>query len=226
MTDTTEGERIIEDIAEIAEKVDEIQEALDPSPALLTRTFDAEFVEGDGRTLEARIVPYGVSAIVADPPDWEPYEEMFMQGSLRGATKAPHRVLLDFEHQLSMSGVLGHAVEIFEREDGGYGRFRVTEHADGDKALALVRSKVLTAMSASFRPLGKSPKINGIVQRLKVHLDRVALCRTGAYEQATVIAVRTKPIEPEQKPLAFDPELAERMERLGLTVPEGLRGTA
>jgi hypothetical protein len=62
-------------------------------------------------------------------------------------------------------------------------------------------------------------------------LDRVALCRVGAYPQAQVLAVRSQqqPAEqivelPEQvQPLGFDPELATRLEAQGITLPNRMR---
>lgn len=181
---------------------------------ILVRTFPVELA-GDGRTLEALCVPYGVRAEVADPPTFEPYMEEFLPGSFKGATKAPNRVLLDFEHQTSIGNVLGHGVELEERTDGLYGKFRVTEHADGDKALGLIRDKVLTGMSVMFKPL-RSQRAGDVVQRLKAHLDRVSLCRVGAYPQAQVLAVRAKPL-PRAEPL--DAELVEKLKAKGFRIP-------
>lgn len=192
---------------------------------LLVRTFEAIEVAADGRNLEILCVPFNTPARVADPPDFVPYDEEFLFGSMAGATKAPHRVLLDFEHQTSMSGVLGHAQELEERDDALYGRFRVTEHPDGDKALSLVREKVLTGASVMFKPLRSVRSAAGVVQRVKVHLDRLSLCRVGAYEAAQVLAVRSQDVigDAVEEIPPFDPELAEQLVALGLTVPDSLR---
>ncbi len=179
---------------------------------ILTRTFEAIEMGTDGRNVEILCAPFNTPTQVSDPPDWTPYQEEFLPGAFAGATRAPNRVLLDFEHQTAINGVLGHGAEMEERADALYGRFRVTDHPDGDKALSLIRDKVLTGASVMFKPLKSLRTPDGVVQRAKVHLDRVSLCRVGAYTEAQVVAVR-------QKPVLFDPvpELnEERLKALGI----------
>lgn len=193
---------------------------------LLVRTFEAIEMAADGRNLEILCAPFNTPARVSDPPDFTPYDEEFLPGAFAGATKAPNRVLLDFEHQTAINGVLGHGAELQEREEGLYGRFRVTEHPDGDKALALVGAGVLTGASVMFRALRSIRSSAGVVQRVKVHLDRVSLCRVGAYEAAQVLAVRTAPTIDEEQIPQFDADLAESLAALGIAVPESLKATA
>lgn len=185
----------------------------------LLRIFPFELeATGDGRTIEGLVVPYNKPQTVSDPPDFRPYQEVFLPGAFRNAVKAPNRVLLDFEHYGaiadalksggSMAGALGHAVELEERPDGLWGRFRVLNHTDGDKALEFVREKVLAGFSAVFNPLRSVRLPDGTMQRVKVHLDRVSLCRVGAYPEAQVLALRTAhPVEFEPLP-PFDQEVA------------------
>lgn len=180
---------------------------------ILVRTFEAQ-VESDGRNLDLFCVPFDSPAQVADPPDYRPYREAFQRGAFTGATRAANRVLLDFEHHVGMGSLLGHGDTLEERDDGLYGRFRVTEHPDGDKALALVRDGVLSAVSIAFRALRSQRDGDGIVQRLRVHLDRVSLCRVGAYPEAQVLAVRTPPVLPPIPPLPD--ALRERLEAQGV----------
>jgi HK97 family phage prohead protease len=189
---------------------------------MLVRTFRAFEVEADGRNLEMLCAPFDQPATVADPPHYLPYQEAFAPGAFDGATRAPNRVLLEFEHwHPGMSGILGHGVEFEQRDDGLYGRLRVSEHPDGDKALTLIRDGVLGAASVMFEPI-KSALEDGVVRRLKVHLDRVALCREGAYPEAKVLAVRSKAVI-ERPATDFDPELAERLAGLGIIVPDKLK---
>ncbi len=178
----------------------------------LTRTFEAIEMGADGRNLEILCVPFNTPTRVSDSKDTPPYVEEFLPGAFDGASKAPNRVWLDFEHQVAINGLLGHGTEFEERADALYGRFRVTEHPDGDKALALIRDRVLTGASVMFQPLRSLRTPEGVVQRAKVHLDRVALCRIGAYAEAQVLAVR-------QKSVLFErvPELnEERLKALGI----------
>lgn len=199
----------------------------DDDRPMLARTFESLELAADGRNLEMLCAPFDTPTQVADPPDWTPYEEEFARGAFQGATKAPNRVYLEFEHfHPGLSGILGHGAHFEERDDGLYGRFRVTEHSDGDKALSLIREGVLTAASVFFSPLRSARSDTGVMRRLKVHLDRVSLCRVGAYPQAKVLAVRTQPITAvTTSVIEFDSELAENLARLGVTVPDSLRGT-
>jgi HK97 family phage prohead protease len=187
-------------------------------PAVLVRSYDVEIQAGDGRTLDARIVPYDVPTVVADPPAMRPYREVFLHGAFERQIAAPGRVKvwLNFEHEQGIRGIVGHGLELQERTDGLYGSFRVHENPDGDKALQLVDQELLTGLSLEFAAL-RSRDVNGITQRLRAHVDKVSLCRSPAYPGAEVLAVRDEPAalelrgEPE-----LDPELASRIERLGI----------
>jgi HK97 family phage prohead protease len=189
----------------------------------LIRTFEANLDgDGDGRTIIGRCIPFDTPATVSDPPGYEPYQEVFRAGAFKAATRAPNRVFLDFEHELGIGGVLGHGVELEERPDGLYGRFRVLDHSDGDKALTMVRERVLTGLSVMFQPLRSLRSPGGPVERVRVALDRVSLCRVGAYEDAQVLAVRQRK---EPAPLLFDPALIARLEHFNVTIPDTLRVT-
>ena len=190
---------------------------------VLVRTFEVELEENtEGRTLDGLCVPYGVAAMVADPPDYMPYQEVFVKGAFARAVKAPNRVYLNFEHRDGISNVLGHGVTFEERDDGLYGSLEIDAGPDGDKALRMYRQRVLTSLSVEFKPMGKSPNIDGVVQRKNVHLDAVALCRIGAYPEAQVLAVRTDPLIQLAR-LPFDQELAASLAANGLAVPDRLR---
>jgi HK97 family phage prohead protease len=148
--------------------------------------------------LEAKIVPYNQPVTVADPPDWEPYREMFMPGAFERQLSTPGRdkVLLSFEHEEGIRGVVGQSLKFQDREDGLHGSFGVHENTDGDKALAMINSGLLAGLSVEFRALN-SRRVDGVVQRLRAQLDKVSLCRYPAYPDAQVLAVREQaPVEP------------------------------
>ncbi len=187
----------------------------------LIRTFEAELADdGDGRTVIGRCVPFNVPATVRDPPDFQDYQEVFRAGAFKAATRAPNRVLLDFEHEIGIGGVLGHGLELEERDDGLHGRFRVLDGEDGSKALDLIRVGALTGLSVMFRPLRSLRTPGGPVERLRVALDRVALCRFPAHPGAEVLEVRTAP---PPRPLVFDPALVARLEHFNIEIPVTLR---
>jgi HK97 family phage prohead protease len=163
-----------------------------PVVRTLTRTFAIDTAEVSGRTVEAKVVPYGVIARVADPPDYTPYDERFARGSFArqaGATKRA-RVLLDFEHERGIGAIVGHDLKLEETRDGLHGTFTLHRNNDGDKALELIQLGILTGLSVEAKPL-RSRRVDGVVERVEAYLDKVALCRSPAYPDAQVLAVRT-----------------------------------
>jgi HK97 family phage prohead protease len=198
-------------------------------PQMLTRTFDASVAEvGDGRTIDACIVPYNAVALVADMPpmgDGRPYQELFLPGSFERQLRAPDRVKvwLNFEHEPGLRGIVGHGTALHDRDDGLHGTFRVHANADGDKALEMVNEGMLTRISIEFAAL-RTRTVEGVRQRMRAHLDRVSLCRAGAYVGAEVLAVREEIIVPDAAQIpAFDPGLAELLEAHGVAVPDQLK---
>ena len=87
-------------------------------------------VEGDGRTIEARIVPYNTRHQVVDSPHnggtGVPYMERWLPGAFEQAVERRRiRVWLNFEHERGIRGVVGHGVALREAPDALYGTFRV-----------------------------------------------------------------------------------------------------
>jgi HK97 family phage prohead protease len=199
---------------------------------VLRRTFQSEMSAGDGRTIDVRIVPFGERAWAADGygglPKGEPYQEEFMPGAFGRQLNAANRVLLNFEHQSGIAGIVGHGIELREESDAYYGSFRIHDSADGDKALMLTREKILGAVSVEAIPLKTMRTRDGIVQRVKAHLDKVALCRAGAYESALVLALRAEDpvvdndviLDEELFPVDLNPELVERLRATGISLPD------
>jgi len=184
----------------------------------VVREFAAELeASGDGRTIDARIVPYNTPTTVADPPDFTPYRESWLPGAFEPQTSAAHRVKvwLNFEHEGGLRGIVGHGASLEEREDALYGSFRVHENTDGEKALQLVNDGLLTGVSLEAVAL-RSRRLNGVVERLRGHLSAVSLCRYPAYQHAEVLAVRTEPVVVEPVETKMPDELVERLQALGV----------
>jgi len=193
-----------------------------------SRAFPVELYPGVGRTVDLRIVPYGERIRVNDGlggvPRGVEYEEEFVPGVFDGQINAANRVYLDHEHEPGLRGVVGHGVELASRSDGFYGSFRLLDGADGDKALALIREGVLGGASVQCHFKRSIRTMGGVIQRVRAHLDRVALCRTPAYPGAVVLGVRNAPPEFDKDllPHPFDPELAARVAALGIELPQRL----
>jgi HK97 family phage prohead protease len=183
-------------------------------------------VEGDGRTIEARIVPYNTPTKVADAPQHGgtgiPYLERWLPGAFDAQTNAANRVdvWLNFEHEDGFRGIIGHGKVLRSEPDALYGTFRVEPGPDGDKALHLVNEGVLTGLSIEAIPTRTQRTREGIVDRVKARLDKVALCRPGlaAYKGAEVLAVREAPPEDEPEDLAPvlppDPERSSEVDEV------------
>ena len=164
--------------------------------------------QGDGRTLELRVVPYGVVARVSDDGGQTHYDEVWMPGVFERQTKAPNRVLMNFEHRQGISDVVGRGTELRETKHGLEGTFRMLNHSDADKALELVNEKVLTGVSLEAE-VKKTVREDGLVKRVKATLRNIALTRMPAYPEATVLAVREQTPETEDMPQSEEGEDAD-----------------
>lgn len=194
----------------------------------LVRSFDAELTEGDGRTVDLRIVPYNTVARVSDPPLHEPYDEMWLPGVFSKQMRAANRVdlvddeeqgdavFMNFEHDQSLRGIIGHGVELRDEPDGLHGTFRVHDNDDGEKALYLVRERLMRGVSLEA-VAHRSTKRGGVTARAAATLRAVALCRRPAYQGAQVLAVRTEPVDPIEPAKPMPDETVERLRAIGIT---------
>lgn len=197
------------------------------------RTFAAEITAGDGRTVDVRIVPYGERAQANDGlgglPPGVLYEEEILPGAFDHQLKAANRVHVNYEHQEGIHNIVGHGIALRSDRDGLYGSFKLHKTNAGDTALELVREGALGGVSfeATFRKSVRSA--NGVIQRVKANLVNIALCRDPAYKSALVLGLRAE--QPEEPFLidedlllpTFDPDLASRVEQIGLELPAGLK---
>lgn len=211
---------------------DEIQISDDQRPerAVAIRRLDTTIEAGDGRTVSFRIAPFGETATCADGlggmPRGVPYKEELMPGLYDKQLRAANRVLLNFEHQQGLAGIVGHGVDLERRGDGYHASFRIHDNADGDKALTLVKEGVLRGASVESYWLKSIRSAAGVVQRVKAHLEAVAICRQGAYPGAVMTGLRTGELPDEilidevLLPVNPDPDVLARCRALGIRVPQ------
>lgn len=188
---------------------------------LLYREFSAELEAGEGRTVDVRIVPYSTPADVSD--GGPVYREEWADGAFDDQLVAGHRlrVLLNFEHEAGIGGIIGKGVALRSQLDGLHGSFEILRGNDGDKALELVHDGILGGVSLEAYAKKSVRTASGVVRRVKAHLKNVALCRDPAFTDAVVLAVREEPVfDEELLPTAMDPELIERCRRLGIKLPQ------
>lgn len=177
--------------------------------------MELNVVEGDGRTVFGRIVPYGQTARVTSH-DGSIKTEMFVRGALSRQVPAWPRVTLVFEHENhGFTNTLGYGLKLEERDNGGYASFRLYER-DADKA----REMLLTShrfLSLEFWDKDREPNVDGVIVRDKVHVERVAMVTDPAYSSAEVLAVRESPIvdTPHLDDVLADLELIRQHPMLG-----------
>ena len=192
---------------------------------ILHRSFEVAAVEVEGRTVDVRVVPFGEVARVADPPDFEPYEEEWMPGCFDHQLSAANRVHANYEHGKGISDVVGHAVSLRSEPDGYHITSTIHRTPNGDTALELINAGALPCVSLEALP-ARNVKSGNVMQRAKAHLRGFAFCRQGAFLGAQVLAVRTDIEEPEQTleaellPVSMDPDVVERCRQLGIALPQ------
>jgi HK97 family phage prohead protease len=201
-----------------------------PERAFLVRRFKAQFTEGDGRTVDVRVVPFGERITHNDGlggvPRGVQYQEEWLPGVFRHQLKAADKVVGNYEHLQGPAGLVARATELREEADGYHATFRMLSGSDSDKTLELIREGVLDGVSVEARPVKNIRTASGVIQRAKADLQAVAFTRFAAFAGARVLAVREKPettFDEEMLPVGIDPELVERCRRLGIALPERLK---
>lgn len=146
---------------------------------------------GDGRTILARALTYGVPYEVTDDGGRTFYHEVWRSGVFRRSID--HRqgrfpvLTMHDRRRLPVGATLG-----IEPNDSAFiFRAKISNTRDGDEALELVRDGVLTGISVGARPLNNR-KIERGVERVEAALVEISLCTTGISQMADamVLAVR------------------------------------
>lgn len=201
---------------------------------VLVRTYAVEAQDLDGRNLHVRVVPFDEVATVADPPDFQPYKEQFRPGVFRAQENAAHRIRLRSDHaaidgagsrKAGLAGVVGKGVSLRETNGGAEMEFRFLNTPDADTALELVREGGYDGVSAEFMPIRSERTQDGVLQRVKAHLDSVALALGPAYSKAEILALRESPeviVDAAMLPPEPSVALLERCAGLGIELPSGM----
>jgi HK97 family phage prohead protease len=135
--------------------------------------------DGDGRTIEGLIVPYGVTT---DRPDGA---EAFAPGVF--SEVEPESVVLLWQHDTSAP--LGRMTELRDDSDGAHGTFRLANTERAREALSLIRDGITRGLSVGFEP-GEHRREKGVRVHTKARLREASLVTFPAYPSAAVLAVR------------------------------------
>ena len=194
----------------------------------LLRSFEVAAVEVEGRTVDVRVVPFGEVARVADPPDYEPYDEEWLPGCFDHQLNAANRIHANYEHMQGPTHIVGHGVAIRAEADGYHLTSTIHRTNAGDTTLELLNAGALPCVSLEARSVKNVRSATGVMQRVKAHLRGFAFCRQGAFMGAQVLAVRAAEEQDEPEftidaglfPVDLDPDVVARCRRLGIAVPQ------
>lgn len=161
-------------------------------PELLVADGDWH-MRDDGRTVDGRIVPFGVRALVAE--NGEVFEEQFLPGCLSTmcqiATKRGNAgwIALNLDHDEAFDRLIGYASVLDQRDDGGYATFRLYAGPQLDKVRSMLEESH-TGLSVMFGDIVPPREINGIRSRVQIHVSHVAATPQPVYTNASVLALR------------------------------------
>lgn len=186
------------------------------------RAFDLgglEAVDGDGRTVAGRIVPYDEPARVVEPNEEGEiveYREVFTNVSLvkmlqgakaRGGDFRFVRFTLD--HRDELDHRVGYATDIESRDDGAYATFRLYDDHSLPKVQSMLaeshRGLSLEFIATRKRAWSADPEV---VERLGVHIGAVTATPDPMYAGASILSVRGSGEPPEVGTPALDELLA------------------
>lgn len=148
------------------------------------------------RVIEGVVIPWGQVATVADPHinRGRPYRESIARGAASDID--PASVLLEYLPQPNVGQghagavLIGRGESADDRDDGLHMAFRVSRTSHGDDALELSRDGILGDLSVVMDPLAERVRDDGVVERTRIGIRRVAVLERGAYQGAQVTAVR------------------------------------
>jgi uncharacterized protein len=168
-----------------------------PTTTILYRTLPlglAVRAEGDGRTLEGVVMPWGETAKVGA------YSESFAPGAFDGTDPAAIPLLAQHDRERLP---IGRALEFCNETTGFVGAFRVSKTSAGDDVLELVRDGAVSGLSVGFLPLPDGDRWSADrtrVERTRAQLIEVSVVGFPAYDGARIAAVRAQ-LEPARAPL-------------------------
>jgi HK97 family phage prohead protease len=146
--------------------------------------------DGDGRTLVGVAAPYGTPVTIHEAG--RTYVETFVRGAFADDTADPGAIPLTARHPGSNDVLpIGRTVSLREEHDGLHGEWHVSDTTFGTEVLTLVRDGAITGLSVGFvEHTDRWSADRRTVQRVRAHLDHVAVVRVPAYPAARIAAVR------------------------------------
>lgn len=147
----------------------------------------------DGLTVTGLVVPYGKETPITEarPDGVIRYREAFSAGAFERAVRAPNRVTLTYNHDVTMGARMGYGRSFQESAEGLVGTFRL------DASSAAKARDILESSHAAFSvgffsifPRAGTERPDALVVRKAVILDHVAAVVQGAYAGTGVASIR------------------------------------
>jgi HK97 family phage prohead protease len=165
------------------------------------RAFGGPLERADPHTLEGRLVPWSEPTVVAELDEEgrpDRYTEIWERGAFDTQVRSDNtgvirKIALRDEH-IDGLGKIGWALQLQDRDDGLWGKFRVREAALAD--VSQMYEDGIDGLSIGFHPLRAGTRIEarGTADerryRSKAYINHVALVATPAYDGARVMALR------------------------------------
>ena len=178
-------------------------------------TWNVRADEGDGRTVDALIVPWDAIGETDDGP------ELVRRGAFSDVD--PARVVLRMDHA---DPPAGRATALDDQDDGAVARFAVGRTPRGDELLATVAAGLEPNVSIGFREVpggSRQERVDGRSVRVHSRIDLVEVSTTWrpVYAGATVLSVRS-----DQHEAAAMDESPDTIEQAGPAAPIAPTGPA
>jgi HK97 family phage prohead protease len=147
-------------------------------------------IREDGRTITGLAAPYGTPVTIHEPG--RSYTESLVRGAFADDTANPSTIPLMARHPKSDDTLpIGVTLKLREKNDGLHGDWKVSKTALGDEVLELVRDGAISGLSIGFiADEDRWSTDRRTVQRVRAHLDHVAIVRVPAYPAARIVGVR------------------------------------
>lgn len=150
-----------------------------PEQIIRALQLDTLEMEGDGRSLHARLFKWGtVSRVQDNYPSGKVYPEEWMRGvfsqSIKHIERSKRGWPLMYNH--AMHGLpIGIVSMIHERDDGPWMTSRISRTALGDDIVELIKDGAIPGVSLNGRNIRSRRTPDGVIQRCEVAVDEISV---------------------------------------------------
>lgn len=160
------------------------------------RAAEVVTVDFPERVIELLVMPYETPTVVG----WQgrTVTETIARGAFDGIQRRARKIVVNVDHQETVPSTVGSAIALHpSREEGLVAEVRIARTPLGDDVLALASEGDIGA-SAGFAPFKDGMKWEGrnAYRVTRAYLKHIAMTPDPAYQDAQVLAVRSRPEAP------------------------------